>query len=218
MYHKIIVPFSLTVISFAVHAIDFDIPPSPGQKRIQVTIPATPSSAPVLDQMKMPPNEGKTKAVSTPNAKYPRLDQMKMPPKEVPPANVVSPEPKYVVKEVAKTKVSNCKPMTVAMTFQNIPTQKGPYVNRWVSLGCEADEVNFVREGNDKYVMSWHLAYVPEDTTLKLSPRYFLKWSVAGTDEKGNNVDWKAQHTFSLESPKTLSLTNNMAVTLRKVP
>lgn len=109
-----------------------------------------------------------------------------------------------------------CTPMTVAMTFHNVPTQKGPYFHRWVSLGCEADEVNFVREGNEQYSMNWQLSYVPADEHQ--TARYALRWKIKGNDDKGAPVDHEARHTFNLDNARTLSLTNNMAVSLRKVP
>lgn len=109
-----------------------------------------------------------------------------------------------------------CKPTTVAMTFHNVPTQKGPYFHRWVGVGCEADEINFVREGNEQYSMNWKLSYVPADETQ--TARYALVWKVKGKDNKGTPVDYEARHTFTLKNAHTLSLTNNMAVTLRRVP
>ena len=118
-------------------------------------------------------------------------------------------------KQVAKAG-KLCSPTTIAMTFHNVPTQKGPYFHRWVSLGCEADEVNFVREGNEQYSMNWQLSYVPADEHE--TARYALRWKVKGKDDKGAPVDYEARHTFNLDNARTLSLTNNMAVSLRKVP
>lgn len=118
-------------------------------------------------------------------------------------------------KQVAKAG-KLCSPTTIAMTFHNVPTQKGPYFHRWVSLGCEADEVNFVREGNEQYSMNWQLSYVPADEHE--TARYALRWKVKGKDDKGTPVDYEARHTFNLDNARTLSLTNNMAVSLRKVP
>lgn len=141
-------------------------------------------------------------------------------------AKPVAPQPASVAKEsyrveqvaksAPKTGAALCTPTTVAMTFHNVPTQKGPYFHRWVSLGCEADEINFVREGNEQYSMHWQLAYVPADDHQ--TARYALTWKVQGKDDKGNPVDYSARHTFTLDNARTLSLTNNMAVSLRKVP
>lgn len=121
-----------------------------------------------------------------------------------------------VAKAAPKAGAKLCTPTTVAMTFHNVPTQKGPYFHRWVSLGCEADEINFVREGNEQYSMHWQLAYVPADEHQ--TARYALTWKVQGKDDKGTPVDYAARHTFTLDNARTLSLTNNMAVSLRKVP
>lgn len=109
-----------------------------------------------------------------------------------------------------------CAPTTVAMTFHNVPTQKGSHFHRWVGVGCEADEINFVREGNEQYSMNWQLSYVPADETR--TARYALRWKVKGKDNKGTPVDYEARHTFTLKNARTLSLTNNMAVSLRRVP
>lgn len=123
----------------------------------------------------------------------------------------------YKVQEVAKKASTKlCTPTTVAMTFHNVPTQKGPYFHRWVSLGCEADEINFVREGNDQYQLQWQLSYVPADEHQ--TARYALRWQVKGQDDKGAPVSYEARHTFTLDNARTLSLTNNMAVSLRRVP
>lgn len=129
----------------------------------------------------------------------------------------------YRLEEVSKHGIKHvansgklCSPKTIAMTFHNVPTQKGPYFHRWVSLGCEADEVNFVREGNEQYSMNWKLAYVPADDNG--TARYSLHWKIKGKDDKGVPVDYEAHHTFNLRNARTLSLTNNMAVSLRKVP
>ena len=121
-----------------------------------------------------------------------------------------------VAKAAPKAGAKLCAPTTVAMTFHNVPTQKGPYFHRWVSLGCEADEVHFVREGNEQYSMHWQLAYVPADENQ--TARYALTWKVVGKDNQGAPVDYAARHTFTLDNARTLSLTNNMAVSLRKVP
>lgn len=123
----------------------------------------------------------------------------------------------YKIQEVAKVaSKKQCTPTTVAMTFHNVPTQKGPYFHRWVSLGCEADEINFVREGNEQYQLQWQLAYVPADEHQ--TARYALRWQVKGKDDKGAPVSYEARHTFTLDNARTLSLTNNMAVSLRRVP
>ena len=140
----------------------------------------------------------------------------------VPPNSVKSSKEIYRTEVVAKkgdktAKIDKlCAPTTVAMTFHNVPTQKGPYFHRWVGVGCEADEINFVREGNEEYSMNWQLSYVPADETQ--TARYALRWKVKGKDNKGTLVDHEARHTFTLNTPRTLSLTNNMAVSLRRVP
>lgn len=118
-----------------------------------------------------------------------------------------------IVNETNPDKI--CKTSTVAMTFHNVPTQKGSYFHRWVSLGCEPDEINFVREGDDQYTMSWQLSYVPENSTQEA--RYALRWKLKGTNDNGEPVNYEARHTFNLDTGRTLSLTNNMAVSIRKV-
>ena len=101
-----------------------------------------------------------------------------------------------------------CKEAIVAMTFHNIPTQKGPYFHRWMNLGCGVDELTFVKEGNEQFKMSWKL-------TQSTPNKFDLEWKVTDVQAK---EQWEAEHHFTLDKPKTLSLTNNMAVTIRRVP
>lgn len=176
-------------------------PPAPG--RVTAVIPVAPPKPAVI-------------AVKPAEAPAPAV----LAAKPVTPAASSATKEIYRVEQVAKPApkagAKPCTPTTVAMTFHNVPTQKGPYFHRWVSLGCEADEVNFVREGNEQYSMHWQLAYVPADEHQ--TARYALTWKVQGKDDKGAPVDYAARHTFTLDNARTLSLTNNMAVSLRKVP
>ena len=104
-----------------------------------------------------------------------------------------------------------CPTRAIAMTFTNLPNATGPHTNRWLSMGCTPDKASFMSEGDKTYRMEWDMHFNPS------KDEYTLDWVWNGIGLHDESVRYHARHVFDLKVPRTLSLTNNISVTLRKV-
>ena len=117
----------------------------------------------------------------------------------------------YTLRVQPKEAGDICPTKTIAMTFTNLPNATGPHTNRWLSLGCTPDKAAFMSEGNRKVAMQWEMHYNPGND------EYTLDWTWDGVGLHDESVRYHARHVFDLKAPRTLSLTDTISVTLRKV-
>jgi hypothetical protein len=117
----------------------------------------------------------------------------------------------YTLRVEPKEAGDTCPVKTIAMTFTNLPHATGPHTNRWLSLGCTPDKAAFMSEGNRRVAMQWEMHYNPSND------EYTLDWTWDGVGLHEESVRYHARHVFDLKVPRTLSLTDTISVTLRKV-